>query len=91
MDANNLAIEEFQLPSDAVLDLMCDIWGRLGQAEGEVDACEAIGVLAQVQGMIISSIHGRDERRALAESTQHVVAHCMQLGIEQGDRIEKVN
>ena len=89
--ANNLSPDEYQLPSDAVLDLMCDIWGRLGQAEGDVDACEAVGVLAQVMGMIVSSIKGRDERRDMAENCKYVVDHCMTLGIEQGDRLEMVN
>jgi hypothetical protein len=91
MDASNLATEEFTLPSDEVMNLMIDIWHRLGAAEGEVDACEAVGVLAQVMGMIVSSIKGRDERRSMADNCQYVVAHCMTLGIEQGDKLEMVN
>ena len=91
MDASNLATEDFTLPSDEVMNLMIDIWHRLGAAEGDVDACEAVGVLAQVMGMVVSSIKGREERRDMAENCKYVVDHCMTLGVEQGDKFEMVN
>jgi hypothetical protein len=85
MDASNLTSNEGPLLRPAVMELMVDLWHRIGDANDEIDIYEALDVLAHLQGMIVASTVGREERRTVADDCRRLVAHSMGLAIEHGE------